>query len=163
MLYWRFCAVAATWLITDIKISKRKRKRKQIKPMVFKMVDQIQDLLLLSHSQGLLNYKEYFFCYMNFKRLKAWKYERFDINNMETVECNYWGWLNIFVSKDVLQITDQIIWFNGTSISSIEVIRISLKRYSYPFRYLGMIGRFWCSVPELCIISNQILNLIFDR
>ena len=56
--------------------------------MVFKMVDQIQDLLLLSHRQGLINYKEYFFCYINFKRLKAWKYERLDINNMETIECN---------------------------------------------------------------------------
>ena len=37
-----------------------------------------------------------------------------------------------FALKDVLQVLDQIICYNSTSVSSTKEICIFLKRYAYP-------------------------------
>ena len=77
--------------------------------------------------------------------LLYWKYGQFDIDNMEIAECISefrFEREDIFVLKDVLQISDQITCYNGTSASSIEAICIFLKRYAYSCRYLDMTSRF---------------------
>lgn len=52
-----------------------------------------------------------------------------------------------FVLKDVLQVPDQLICYNGTSVSSIEETCIFLKRYAYSWISQDMIGRFGKPVP----------------
>ena len=134
------------------------------------MVRDNQDLLLLFHDERLIDDEEFILLYelQSSKNLEIpyWKYDRFNLNNMENDECIAefrFEKEDIFDLKDILQIPDRVICYNGTNVSSIEALCIFLKRYAYPCRYLDMINRFGRPVPELCIISNYVLNFIYER
>ena len=70
---------------------------------------------------------------------------------------------DIYELREVFNIPDQFVYYNGTSVTGIEGFCIYLKRYSYPCRFSDMIPRFGRSVQELCVISNWVLNRIFDH
>ena len=38
-----------------------------------------------------------------------------------------------------------------------------LRRFSYPCRYSDMISGFGRPVPELCMITNEVIDYIFDN
>ena len=44
----------------------------------------------------------------------------------------------------------------------IETLCIYLKRFAYPCRYADMLPRFARPVPQLCMISNEIMNSIYE-
>ena len=90
----------------------------------------------MSHGQGHINEEEFLLLYnLQFPKklyLPYWKNERF--NNVENNECISefrFKREGYFVLKDVLQVPDQLICYNGTSVSSIEETCIFLKRYAY--------------------------------
>ena len=41
-------------------------------------------------------------------------------------------------------------------------LRMLLKRLAYPCRYSDMIARFGRPVPELCMITNRVMDFIYD-
>ena len=49
------------------------------------------------------------------------------------------------------------------TIDGLEALCIMLKRYVYPCRYYDLVPIFARPVPQLCIITNQVTNFIFDR
>ena len=70
---------------------------------------------------------------------------------------------DIYSLCEVLDIPEFIVCYNGTKVSAVEALCIFLKRFAYPCRYLDMISRFGRPVPELCIISNRVMNFIHER
>ena len=57
---------------------------------------------------------------------------------------------------------DKIACYNRQKFDRIEAFCIFLKRFAYPCQYSDIIQRCRRSVPELCLISNAILNKVFD-
>ena len=63
---------------------------------------------------------------------------------------------NIYKVREVFNIPDQFVYYNGTSVTGIEGLCIHLKHYSYPCRFRDIIIRFGHSVLELCVKSKTI-------
>lgn len=47
-------------------------------------------------------------------------------------------------------------------VDGIEALCIFLKRFAYPCRYADILPRFARPVPQLCMISNEIMNFIYQ-
>ena len=64
---------------------------------------------------------------------------------------------------DVLQLPDEIICCNGFHVDGSEALCIMLKRFAYPCRYLDLLPRFAKPVPQSCMASNHVMNLIYTQ
>ena len=64
---------------------------------------------------------------------------------------------------EIIFVSDVIRTYNRLAVSGEEALCIFLKRFSYPCRYSDMIPRFGRPVPQYCIISTEIMNLIHLR
>ena len=58
---------------------------------------------------------------------------------------------------DVFEIPEEIRCYNGMAFNKDEALCIFLKRFAYPCRF-----RQW-AVPQLCMISNQVQNIIYEN
>ena len=63
---------------------------------------------------------------------------------------------------DVLQLPPIFTRPQGSVCDRIEGLCILLRRLAYPCRYSDMVSRFAKPVPVLCMVSNIVLNYIFD-
>ena len=52
---------------------------------------------------------------------------------------------------------------NGLVVDSVPTLCLYLKRYSYPGRYRNLVFPFARPIPELSIITNQMVEMIFGR
>ena len=68
---------------------------------------------------------------------------------------------SIYRLAKVLNMPDEIVWYNCSKLDRIEAFCIFLKRLPYPCRYSDIIQRCGCSVREICLTSNAILDKIF--
>ena len=128
------------------------------------------DFLYLAHYDNIIDDEEFLLLIDMQKpknlHLPYWNYERFDLNNLAEDECISefrFEKEDIINLKNIMEIPDRVICYNGTNVCGIEAFCIFLKRYPYPCRYLDMIPRFGRPVPELCIINNHVLNFVYDR
>ena len=64
---------------------------------------------------------------------------------------------------DVLQLPHEIICYNRFHVDGFEALCIMLKRFAYPCRYLDVMVRFAKPVPQLCMASNHVMNLIYTQ
>lgn len=90
----------------------------------------------------------------------------FDLQTMNDDECNAeFRFLkqDIYTLADVLQLPNTITTYNGLVVQSIPALCMLLKRFAYPCRYGDLIPRFARPVPELSIIINHIMDLIYNR
>ena len=62
-----------------------------------------------------------------------------------------------------MEVPPEIICYNGLHVDWMEALYILLKRFAYPCRYLDMLPRFAKPVPQLCLASNHVINLIYDK
>ena len=69
--------------------------------------------------------------------------------------------MSIFWVK--LEIPESIICYKGTKVDGIESLCIFLKRFACSCRYSNMISQFRRPVPELCLVSNHVMNFVYDR
>ena len=89
-----------------------------------------------------------------------WQYQRFDLDTMTEDECKV-----EFKSKknDIyylvnIMLIPEIVTYNRLTVDPVEGMRILLKRFAYPCRYSDMFPRFARPVPELCIITNHVMD-----
>lgn len=95
-----------------------------------------------------------------------WNYERFDLDFLNEDECvaNFrFKKSDIYDMKNFLQIPDDVHCYNGTKVDGIEALCIFMRRFAYPIRYGDMIPAFGRPVPELCMISCNILNHVYNN
>ncbi|CAH3195552.1 unnamed protein product [Porites evermanni] len=130
---------------------------------------ELQELFLLSHAHGILDdeellilYEEYWpknpdFCYEN--------YERFSLDDMNDAECLAefrFRKHDLPLLAEVLQIPDSFTCSQRTVTSGMEGLCVLLRRLSYPCRFSDIIPRFGRPVPVLSMVSNQVLDYIYD-
>lgn len=63
---------------------------------------------------------------------------------------------------DVLQIPQNIRCQQRTKCSGTEALCMLLKRFSYPCCYSDMMNRFGRPVPELSMITNTVMDYVFN-
>ena len=70
---------------------------------------------------------------------------------------------DIYSLADALRLPPTIVTYNGLVVQSIQALCIFLKRFTYPCRYGDMISSFARSVPQLSIITNHMVDLIYNQ
>ena len=69
---------------------------------------------------------------------------------------------DIYNLTDVRTLPDRIIYYNGVNVDMVEICCIFLKRFAYPCTYVDMIPRFGRPEPPLCMISNAVMNELYQ-
>lgn len=91
-------------------------------------------------------------------------YARFDLQNIDEAECfAKVQKQDIPVLANVLQLSVNIHCAQRTICNRVEGLCMILKRFFYPCRYSDMISRFERPVPELCMITNEVMDNIFNN
>ena len=124
--------------------------------------------LLHAHSLNYINDEEFLMLYeSNTSRnpdLPYWSYETFDLDNLSDDECrNELRFFknDIFYLREILDFPEEITCYNGLKVSGIESLCLLLKRFAYPTRFLDMMPRFGRPIPQMCMVVNQAMNLIY--
>ena len=127
--------------------------------------------LVLMHDAGLLNDEELLlFDYANRKRnphgmLPYRTYDRFVLEDMDESQCLVefrFKKEDIYNLAVALRLPEVFRCTNGVVADSVEALCICLKRLSYPCRYADLIPRFGRPIPQLCMISNRVIDYIVD-
>ena len=69
---------------------------------------------------------------------------------------------DIYNLADVLSLPDRIVCYNGVNVDMVDALCIFLKRFAYPCRYVDMIPRFGSPEPQMCMISNAVMNELYQ-
>lgn len=83
---------------------------------------------------------------------------------MEEAECKSefrFEKLDIPILADVLGLPEQFRCPQRSVATKMEGLCMLLKRTSFPCRYSDMIYRFGRPVPELCMITDQVVDYIY--
>lgn len=126
--------------------------------------------LLHAHYDGLINDEEFLLLYdINTAKspdLPYWNYNPFNLDRMTDDECKTeFRFLrnDIYRLIQVMNFPDTFKCYNGLTFDAVEGICIFLKRFAYPCRYLDLIPRFARPVPQLCLISNLVMDYVYTH
>ena len=133
---------------------------------------EVRELLLVAYDSEIINGEEFLVLFENYRSRNPQypynSYPRFELENMQHDEC-----LAEFRVKkedvprlaDVLQIPETVRCEQRSVCGRIEGLckTMLLRRLPYPCRYSDMIHRFARPVPEICMITNTVMDFIFDH
>jgi hypothetical protein len=98
--------------------------------------------------------------------LPYWKYDRFSLEDMREDECEVemrFKKNDIYNLAFALKLPEVYRCYNGVVVDSVEALCICLKRFAYPCRFADLIPRFGRPVPQLCMITNTIVEDLYER
>ena len=129
----------------------------------------VRDTLILARAQRCISDAEFVLLY-NYNWSKPlfpyWKFEPFNVDTWDDEECRTelrFAKGDLPVLKELLGVPDKITCQQGTTCSGEEALFILLKRFAYPCRYSDMVGRFGRNPTEICLIFNQLLDLVYEQ
>ena len=127
------------------------------------------EFLILVHDDGEIDDEEFFILYeANRHRdlhggLPYYKHERFKLEELCDDECEVgfrFRKQDIYRLAVALNLPDIFRYPNGVLVEPMEAC---LKRYTYLCRYVDFVPRFGTPVPQLCMITNLIIDYLLDR
>lgn len=74
-----------------------------------------------------------------------------------------WELNDLDLLRENLHIPDEIVCCQRSVCEGMEGMCILLKRLAYPCRYTDMVPRFGRNPTELCLIFNEMLDLIYTK
>ena len=136
--------------------------------MVAKSFQKVQEMLLFSLEEEIIDEEEFFLLFEAYSPQNLpfphSTYEKFSLVNKDPAESK----ADFRVEKsdipllvEALGVTPLFKCRNGTICDGTEGLCIMLKRFAYPCRYSDMIPIFGRSVPELSMISNEVLDWMY--
>ena len=130
---------------------------------------EVQEQLLLSYEDGILDEDEFLLLHEQFMPKNAnFSYEendRFSLDEMNDAECLAefrFRKHDLQIFSEVLQMPDSFRCYQRSVVDGMEGLCILLRRLSYPCRYSDMISRFGLPVPVLSMVSNDVLDFIYN-
>ena len=93
-------------------------------------------------------------------------YERLDLDRVDETEClERFRFSKPDIPRLVraLRLPNKFVGYQGTACNSIEGLCVLLRRLAYPCRYAHLIPLFGRSKAELSIISNAVLDFIYEE
>ena len=128
----------------------------------------VQDQLLLSYEDGILDEDEFLLLHEQFMpknpNFSYEEYDRFSLDEMNDTECLAefrFRKHDLQILSEVLQIPDSFRCYQRSVVDGMEGLCILLRRVSYPCRYSDMISQFGLPVPVLSMVSNDVLDFIY--
>ena len=128
----------------------------------------VRDALLFAHGCNLIEDEEFALLYdLNTSKnpnLCYWNYEKFDIDKLSDDVCknNFRFYRNdIYQLKEVMRLPEYFTCYNGVKVDSIEALSMFLKRFTYPCRYADLVPTFGRPIPQLCMITNTVMDFIY--
>lgn len=129
-----------------------------------------REFILLSYGMGLINDDEFLLLYPMYLSqnldLPYDFYPPFNLDDLSEDECLSefrFKKEDIPVLAEALQIPDVIRCSQGTVCDGEEALCMLLKRMCYPCRYSDMVHLFAKPVPVICMITNHVLDLIYEE
>lgn len=130
---------------------------------------QVQDDLLICYCENIISDEEYFILSDLYRPnnldLPYDEYPLFDLESMSNDECITefrFEKSHLPLLADVLQIPPMFKCPQGSVADGMEALCMLLKRLSYPCRYADMLHRFGRPIPVLSMVTNQVLDFIYD-
>ena len=129
----------------------------------------ICEALVLARAQQYITDAEFILFYdYNWSKplFPYWKFEPFDVDTWDDVECMTelrFAKSDLPLLKQLLGIPDKISCRQGTTCSREEGLFILLKRFAYTCRYTDMISRFGRDPTELCLIYNEVPDMVYEQ
>lgn len=128
-----------------------------------------REALLLAFDDGSIDEEEFLLLYEEHTSKNPTfgyeDYERFDLNTIDPAMCKADFRVeknDLNMLKDALQIPDTIVCHQRSVCDGIEGLCMVLKRLAYPCRYSDMIPLFARPVPVLSMITNKVIDVIYD-
>ena len=129
-----------------------------------------REALLFSYQDGSIDDTKFALLYdlNSYEKIEFpyWKYGRFDLDSMTDDECKteFRFFKNdIYLLGEVLDIPDIMKCPNGVLVDGTEALSVLLMRFAYPCRFADMVARFERPVPQLCMVTNQMMDYLFDE
>lgn len=131
---------------------------------------EIRACIAYAYGNRFINEQEFVLLYDAYKSTNPdfpyWNYERFDLDEKTNDECKAefrFDRKDIYKLAEQLQLPDEITTYNGLVVASVPALCMYLKRFAYPCRYGDLVCHFARPVPELSIITNHMMDLIYGR
>lgn len=129
----------------------------------------MRELTLLSYAENLLSDDEFLVLWEDNQSKNPdfpWdRYSPFDLENMDEAECKAEFRVekrDLHTLREVLEIPQTFRCQQRSVCEGMEGLCMLLRRLAYPCRYSDMIARFGRPVPELCMITNLVMDFIYD-
>ena len=127
-------------------------------------------MLLLNHDMKVINDEELLLLLDdNTSRNPEFNYEnyqRFNLDEIQEPECKAEFRFNkndIPVLAEVLGLPKSFRYSQRTVANKLEGLCMLLRRTAYPCRYSDLIPRFGRPVPELSMITNCVVDYLYDN
>ena len=128
-----------------------------------------RELLIASFDDGDISEDEFLLLYdANISKNLDYpyqNYEDFDLEGLGESECLAefrFRKRDIPILADVMGLPDSYRCERGTVCDGIEGLCLLLRRLAYPCRYSDLIHRFGRPVPEICIITNYVMETVYS-
>ena len=129
-----------------------------------------REMLLLNHDMKVINDEELLLLLDdNTSRNPEYNYEnyqRFNLDEIQEPECKAEFRFNkndIPVLAEVLGLPETFRCSQRTVANKLEGLCMLLRRTAYPCRYSDLIPRFGRPVPELSMITNCVVDYLYDN
>ena len=129
-----------------------------------------REMLLLNHDMKVINDEELLLLLDdNTSRNPEFNYEnyqRFNLDEIQEPECKAEFRFNkndIPVLAEVLGLPETFRCSQRTVANKLEGLCMLLRRTAYPCRYSDLIPRFGRPVPELSMITNCVVDYLYDN
>ena len=129
----------------------------------------VRELLLGSYDDGDISEDEFLLLYdANSSKNPDFphqNYEHFDLEELDESECLAefrFQKRDIPVLAEAMRLPDSYTCEQGTVCDGIEGLCLLLRRLAYPCRYSDLIHRFGRPVPEICMITNHVMETVYS-
>lgn len=130
---------------------------------------EVCDALVVALADNVINEEEFLILYEHYRpanpEFPYWMYDEFNFESLDPHECKAEFRVekqDLPVLKESLRVPDRFVCPQGTVCSGMEGLCILLKRLNYPCRYLDLVHSFGRPVPELCMITNTVLDWVYN-
>ena len=131
---------------------------------------EIREAITIAYADGFLSDEEFLLLYEEYtpanRSYPYWEFDRFDFDSLTSSECES----HFRVCKqdipslyDYLDIPGRFVCWQGTVCNGLEGLCLLLKQLAYPCRYFDLISTFARPIPEICMITNTVLDWMYDN
>ena len=129
---------------------------------------ELRDLLLIAYVSKIISDEEFLVLFETYHsknpEFPCSSCPRFKLENMQDDECLAEFRVkkeDVPVLAEALQIPETVRCEQRSVCDGIEGLCMLLRRLAYPCRYSDMIPRFGRSAPEICMITNTVMDFLF--